>query len=155
MKKYLIKFISSLVLGVAVLSTLAISSEVHACSCCGYGYSEIHVADASSFRWAVEQACCDTTIVLDADIYIDEPVDIGPSVIILKNGHKVMQYYKIDHHGYYSVEPVVSYIPNPDMAVYDAYGFFLYYESVPDTKIVTYEDVWHPGWTESGYYEIY
>lgn len=156
MKKNLVKFMSCLVLGTAILSTPAVvSSEASAypCYCCCA--PEVHVCDGNGFRYAMEEACDGTTIILDADIYLDDPVDISASVTIRKNGHKIMEYYKIDHHGYYTTESVTTYISNPGYDVYDAYGFYLYHESEPDTEVVTYEEVWHPGWIESGYREVF
>lgn len=156
MKKNLVKFISCLVLGTAILSTPAlISSEANAHPVHYYCASEVHVCDGNGFRYAMEEACNGTTIILDADIYLDDPVDINASVTIRKNGHKIMEYYKIDHHGYFSLEPVTTYVTDPGYDVYDAYGNYLYHEVGTTTEHVSYEDVWHEGWIESGYREIF
>lgn len=135
MKNIFVKFIScfvfcAIILGVPAMSPVRAYVCPHCdCCCCG---SEVHVSDENGLRYALEEACCGTVIVLDADIYLDDPVYISPCVTVCKNGYRLMESYKIEHHGYYAVEPVVLY-PN----------------------IVVYEDVWHPTWIETGYHEVF
>lgn len=57
------------------------------------------------------------------------------------NSYSYYEDYDVEHPGYYTTEPVITYVHNPDEPVYDVYGNFLYYEAVPDTEVVSYEDV--------------
>ena len=126
MKKSFIKFVVSFILGVFVVgAVMADRIEAKPCPYCYHGVT-VHVSDAKSFYDAVNNACEDTVIELDNDIYLDAPVNTGVLGIIRKNGHKVVQVYTIQHPGYYTSEPVV-----------------------------TYQNVWHDGWTETVYCEVF
>lgn len=137
--------------------------------------SEIHVADVHSFVNAVLNAAnsnCDTTIVLDGDITVDRTIEIRSSILLDLNGYSInmtngaelviggkvfshVEYYTVNHPGYYTNEKEVTYVPQPDEPVYDEWGNFLYNKSVPDKEVVTYKDVWHDGWIETKSRDVY
>ncbi len=178
MNSKLCKILSSVVLSALVLTAMPIASNsVYAENSVYknnnyYSGKEIHVIDSNSFAVAVCNASHGDVIMIDRDITLDRTIKINSSVTIdlcdhrinlannahIEVGEKVfshVQYYNVDHPGYYSSERKVTYVSNPDVAVYDAFGRFLYYERVPDTEVVTYENVWHPGWTETKSRDIY
>lgn len=123
------RFFVGLMLGVFVLGASLISiGSVKAATPCSHCYCgvTVHVSDASTFYNTINNACADTIIELDNDIYLDTPVNVSVLCNIEKNGHKIMQKYVVEHPGYYTSEPVV-----------------------------TYKNVWHEGWTETGYCEVF
>ncbi|MDO4199373.1 MAG: hypothetical protein Q4D57_01245 [Clostridia bacterium] len=155
-----------------VLTTYGANAQSNVCQGGNCASSDVHVADANSFAVAVSNASNGSTIVLDRDIVLDRNVEIRSSVTLDLDGHSILlsrgaqikvgakiynhtEYYTVDHPGYYTTERKVTYISNPDLAVYDAYGNFLYYEHVPDTEVVSYENVWHDGWTETKSRNVY
>lgn len=71
-----------------------------------------------------------------------------------KNSYSYFEDYFVKHPGYYTTERVVTHVKNPDLEVHDVFGNFLYYQAVPDTEVVRYEDVWHPGWTETKHRKV-
>lgn len=126
MKRFLMKVMSYMIFGALFLGVPAKSfAKTSPCPYCYCGVT-VHVSDASTFYNAINNACEDTIIELDNDIYLDAPVNINFPDNIRKNGYKIMQKYVVEHPGYYTSEPVV-----------------------------TYKNVWHEGWTETGYCEIF
>ena len=155
MKKILTGFMTCLFMAIGILSPPLIGrAEAKSSSECYEGVT-VHVSDACGFYNAVANASADTIIELDNDIYLDSPMNVGFIGSIHKNGHKVTETYTINYPGYYTVEPVISHVPNPPVAVYDNYGRVAYYRSVPDTDIITYQNVWHPERTEFVCREIF
>lgn len=126
MKKSFMKIVASFILGILAVSG-ATANNVEA-SPCSYPYCgvTVHVSDAKSFCDAVSAACEHTVIELDDDIYLDAPLNANILGSVIKNGHKIMCAYTVQHPGYYTVEPVI-----------------------------TYQNVWHEGWTETKYCEVY
>ena len=143
-------------------------------SCVGSncGNNETHVFDVNSLAVAASNARDGSVIVLDRDILLDRTIEFRSSVTLDLNGHSITmkngadiqvgaklfshtEYYTVNHPGYYTTERKVTYISNPDVAVYDAFGRFVCYEAVPDTEVVSYVDVWHDGWTETKSRNVY
>lgn len=153
MKKHLSRFLSCLILGFFGLTNVGVT-EAAPCPYCYCGVT-VHVADACSFYNVVNNACADTIIELDNDIYLDAPVNLNFWGNIRKNGYKIIERYTVEYPGYYTTEKIISHIPNPPRAVYNVFGVVIGYEEVPDTEVVTYENVWHPGRTEIGYREVF
>ena len=126
MKKSFMKLLTCFIFVMVAVGEIMIRGVgAKPCPYCYCGVT-VHVSDAVGFYDAVNNSCADTIIELDDDIYLDEPVNTGVLGVIRKNGHKIMQAYKVEHPGYYTSEPVV-----------------------------TYQNVWHDGWTETGYYEVF
>ena len=153
MKKQLLKFLSCLILGASVLGSAGVS-KASACPLCYCGVT-VHVSDSDTFCSALANACSDTVIELDDDIYLDGPTNLNSWGVIRKNGHRIMERYTINHPGYYTTDRVVHRISNPPCVIYDCFGEIIGYEDVPDTEVVTYENVWHPSWVETGYREVF
>lgn len=131
-----------------------------------------HVHNSHEFAAKVSSLHDGDTVILEDDIELDRCVEITKSITLdlnnyhinmsngafIKIGAKIFNhtdYYTVDHPGYYTTERIVSYVSNPDVAVLDAWGNVMYYQHVPDTEVVTYEDRWHPGWTETVSEDIY
>lgn len=153
MKKNLVRLLSCLILGTSVLSSAGVT-QASPCSYCYCGVT-VHASDAYTLYNALTNACSDTVIELDNDIYLDGPINVNFWGSIKKNGYRIMERYTIEHPGYYTTEPIISHIPNPPREIYNIFGIVIGYENVPDTEVVTYENVWHPGWIENGYREVF
>ncbi len=174
------KVLSCLILG--AVASFAVVAPVSAAPIANNYYqnygqqcSDVHVDDTHSFISAVVNAATSNSganIVLDGDITLDKTVEIRSSVFIDLNGYSInmingaelvvgakvfshVEYYTVQHPGYYTTEQEVKYIPQPDEPVYDEWGNFLYNQSVPDKEQVKYKDVWHDGWTETKSRDVY
>ena len=130
---------------------------------------EYHVSSCSELARIVtniksgDRVILDKSIVLDREIKIKESITFdlnGFSIDCLKSGDQIVigdkiydhtDHHNINHPGYYTKEREVSYVKNP--RVYNAN--LRMWVDVPDTKIETYKDVWHPGWTEVKDEKIY
>lgn len=137
-----------------------------------YGYTDTHVSNSHDLIAAVSAAKDGDVVALDNDIILDKTLEIKASIVLDLRGHNITmnrntgikignkvfnhtEYYTVNHPGYYTKEKVVTYVKNPDVPVYDDFGNFMHNKKVPDTEVVTYQDVWHPGWAETKSVDIY
>lgn len=175
MNNKLSKILSCLMIGAAISTSAVIPAAASPAYNNYYYYSDIHVADSNSFANAIANASNSSstaTIVLDGDIFLNKTVEIRSSVFIDLNGYSInlsngaelavggkvyshTETYTINHPGHYTKVPVVSRKESSPDEVYDDDGNLVGYEAAPDRKVVEFEDVWVPGWTETKTRDVY
>lgn len=176
MNNKLSKILSCFMVGAAISTSAIIPAAASPIPSGNYYYcSDVHVADAASFANAVSNAAASNypaTVVLDGDLFLNSDVAIRSSILLDLNGYSInlsngaeltvggkvfshTEYYTVNHPGHYIKKPVVSYKESPPDAIYDDNGNLIGYEPVKNKKVVEFEDVWVPGYTETKSRDVY